>query len=331
MERGQVKRMKKTISVIVPVYNSEGTLDKCVTSLLDQTYNDVEVILVDNCSSDNSYRICQEFKKNNKNVLCFSLKSRGVSNARNFGISKSRGDYITFVDSDDYIDASAFEKVINEMEGANANVGIYGIVYEYGRRQKRYSFNSYVFDGALLPRIMFCNYAINGYSCNKIYARELIVKPNETIEFNTRISMMEDNLFNYQVLFNNHDLKCVFVNGVFYHYVQNELSACHKKVDSSALQYLIVRNKQIEMMNGAGINSDFLRIDYIINAFIIRKKMSYAGLMIPEQFSGLFDNADEYVRCKLKPISTRQWIKYFVIRYFPFLLIARIKIKRGNI
>lgn len=323
--------MKKIISVIVPVHNSEKTLNRCIASLLNQTYNDIEIILINNCSSDNSYKICRDFGKNNKNVLCFNLKNKGVSNARNYGVSKSNGDYITFVDSDDYIDEFAFEKVINEMEKVNADIGIYGIVYEYRRKQKRYSFDGQTFDGMSLPRIMFCNYAINGYSCNKIYARELIIKPYETVKFDADISMMEDNLFNYQILFSNQDLKCVFVQGVFYHYVQNDSSACHKKVGGSALQYLIVRNKQIEMLRGAGINSDFLKIDYIINAFMIRKKMCFSGFKISKQFSRLFNIADEYAICKLKSISSRQWLKYFTVRYLPFLLTVRIKNKRENI
>ena len=102
------------ISVIVPVYNSEKYLEKCVDSILSQTYTDIEVILVNDGSTDRSYSICEMFMKKDKRVITVHKENGGLSDARNAGLKIARGDYVTFIDSDDYIHTD----MINEMYNA---------------------------------------------------------------------------------------------------------------------------------------------------------------------------------------------------------------------
>lgn len=98
------------ISIVVAVYNAEKTLKKCVDSLLNQTYNNIEIILVNDCSKDNSLDICNEYSKVNDNVKVISNeRNSGVSNTRNNGIDNSTGEYICFVDSDDYVESNYIE------------------------------------------------------------------------------------------------------------------------------------------------------------------------------------------------------------------------------
>ena len=117
------------ISIVVAVYNAEKTLKKCVDSLLNQTYNNIEIILVNDCSKDNSLDICNEYSKANDNVKVISNdRNYGVSDTRNNGIDNSTGEYICFVDSDDYVESNYIEVLYYYYQKYNT-VPICGFVY----------------------------------------------------------------------------------------------------------------------------------------------------------------------------------------------------------
>ena len=97
--------MKDKISVIVPIYNMENYLKRCVESILNQTYTNLEIILVDDGSTDSSLEICRYFENKDKRVRVYTKENRGLSASRNFGVERATGVYIGFVDSDDYIEA----------------------------------------------------------------------------------------------------------------------------------------------------------------------------------------------------------------------------------
>lgn len=103
------------ISIIVPVYNSEKDLPTCLDSIINQTMQDIEVIIVDDGSTDNSLKICQEYAKNDKRILIHSQKNKGVSAARNMGLKLATGDFIGFVDSDDYIEPDTYSIALEHM------------------------------------------------------------------------------------------------------------------------------------------------------------------------------------------------------------------------
>ena len=92
------------ISIIVPIYNSENYIKKCLDSILAQTYSNLEVILIDDGSTDNSYNICKDYQKKDNRIVLLQQKNAGVSRARNHGLEVAKGEYIGFVDSDDLLD-----------------------------------------------------------------------------------------------------------------------------------------------------------------------------------------------------------------------------------
>ena len=95
--------MQALVSVIIPVYNVEKFLDRCVRSVLAQTYNNLEIILVDDGSPDRSGEMCDSLAKEDSRIVVFHKQNGGVSDARNYGTTHAKGEYITFVDSDDYV------------------------------------------------------------------------------------------------------------------------------------------------------------------------------------------------------------------------------------
>ena len=165
------------ISVIVPVYNVEKYLDRCVNSLLNQTYENIEIILVDDGSTDNSSEICNKWCKQDDRIRTFHKINGGLSSARNYGIKKAKGKYITFVDSDDWIDENTFE-IINEQK---ADMYIYGIYIndENGRKTMKTptcngKYNSLE---VLIKLNTYSNIDVS--VCNKIFLKSLF----ENIEF----------------------------------------------------------------------------------------------------------------------------------------------------
>ena len=110
------------VSVIIPVYNVEKYLEECIDSVLAQTYQNIEIILVDDGSTDSSGLICDRYAEKNTNISVIHQKNSGLSAARNSGLNKANGDYIYFLDSDDYISADAIEKLFSIAENDKSDI-----------------------------------------------------------------------------------------------------------------------------------------------------------------------------------------------------------------
>lgn len=117
-------RKKPKISIIVPVYNVEKYLERCLDSILSQSFNAFELILVNDGSTDNSYKICEKYSYNDKRIKLINKENGGLSSARNAGIEASQGEYIGFIDSDDYIDKFMYEILYNYAEKNKSDIVI---------------------------------------------------------------------------------------------------------------------------------------------------------------------------------------------------------------
>lgn len=114
--------MTEKISVIVPVFNAEATLDRCLQSIVSQTYKNLEIILINDGSEDKSLDICRAWEKQDNRIVLFNQKNNGVSSARNLGIDKATGDYVAFVDSDDWIAPNMYEKLIKKAKESQSDL-----------------------------------------------------------------------------------------------------------------------------------------------------------------------------------------------------------------
>ena len=121
------------LSIIVPVYNVEQVLEKCLLSIKNQTYQNYEVIMIDDGSNDKSGKICDKYMEKDNTYRVIHKKNEGVSKARNYGLDMAKGKYVMFIDSDDSILPDMFEKYINEIKISNVDVVIGGVIqYENG-------------------------------------------------------------------------------------------------------------------------------------------------------------------------------------------------------
>lgn len=219
------------ISVIVPVYNADRYLNKCIFSILNQTYKNIEIILINDGSVDNSLNLCMGFAKIDKRVKVFNQDNEGVDVARNVGINVSRGDYLAFVDSDDYLESSMIEKLVDAIEKQNADLVLckYKKVYPnkiiYCDEINLVNCNGQ----ELLNNYINFNYRYkkniiktdNVMSCvwRSLYKRDCIKK----IKF--KGNYCEDLLFNINYIQPN--FKIAVVNEYLYNYFQHENSALH--------------------------------------------------------------------------------------------------------
>lgn len=223
------------ISVIVPVYKVEPYLDRCVQSIVDQTYKNLEIILVDDGSPDNCPAMCDAWAEKDSRVLVIHKENGGVSSARNAGLDMATGDYISFVDADDLLDFSALES-------------LYFLIVKYHAEVSACGFKYVGADGSVENKSRLCGSGVISsdnskdhlirffkhfyqlcYCWNHLYTRRFF-RCDKPIRFSTDISMAEDVLFNVQIL-NECNRFIVNSEEYTYNYFQNETSVTHVSVD----------------------------------------------------------------------------------------------------
>ena len=117
---------EKLVTIVIPVYNSEKYLDDCIESVVNQSYKNIEILLINDGSTDNSKKICEKWSIIDKRIKIYNKKNSGAAESRNVGIEHSKGDYITFIDSDDYIETDLIEKCVKSIFTKNTIV-MYGL------------------------------------------------------------------------------------------------------------------------------------------------------------------------------------------------------------
>ena len=219
--------MQKKISVIVPVYNIEKYLVRCIESIRLQTYKNIEIILVDDGSTDNSGKICDEYKQKDERIVVVHKQNGGLSSARNAGLEKAQGDYIGFVDSDDYISEKMYELLINEIvdcENAIANI-MYVRAFDNGEIKSSrvpHTENETITAEKYLEELLL--HVGDVSVCTKLFPKSLI----QNIRFPEGVDN-EDLLFAINLIQVIKEVRFVGEVGYYYYVRQNSLSSKYSK------------------------------------------------------------------------------------------------------
>lgn len=188
--------MDKMVSVIVPVYNAERFINDCISSILGQTYSNIEVIIVDDGSDDKSLELCKEWLYKDKRIILINQMNKGVSTARNVGIERAKGYYIMFVDSDDIIDKDAIETYVKLLENREEKL----LFTEYRTNTGKVYGQDCASDSRRIDKSEVISYLLtpgfHGAVWSKLYNRK-VIKDND-LKFNSEIRFCEDVLFNYE-------------------------------------------------------------------------------------------------------------------------------------
>lgn len=271
------------ISIIVPVYNAEKYLRRCVDSILAQSFTDFELILVDDGSPDGSSVICDEYAKNDKRIKVIHKENGGVASARQCGIDNAAGEYTIHADPDDWVEPTMLEELYNKAKKTDADMVICDFYVDtdknsiYNRQEVSSETSQQVLVDLLFHRL-------HGSLWNKLI--KLACYTDYNIKFVERLNYCEDYLVCVKMLLNN--LKVAYVNNAFYHYDQvlNNDSITRKfstktleqlKMFVANLEKLIPENEEI-------IISNKLRI-----------KFSVFEYYMPNEFKSLYTEVDKHV------------------------------------
>ena len=263
------------ISVIIPVYNAELHLKKCIESLLSQTLKSCEFIFINDGSTDKSRFIIEEFQKNDNRIILINQQNKGVSVARNQGLKIGKGNYIGFLDADDYIESEYFEKLYNEISQDNLDciVGKYKSTLDGNTSISNHPFpsnkiyNKDFIKSKIIP--FFINEDKLNTIWNKLYRTEIIAS-NPHIQFPKGIVIGEDGLFN--VLFFNQCNSVKFIDYCGYNYQEIEKSATR---DASKKDYFEMALQQFNY----DYKNDF-RVDLAAEEIIKLKSLRFINTVI---------------------------------------------------
>lgn len=231
------------ISIIVPIYNVEKYLKRCIDSLINQTYRNIEIILVDDGSPDNCGKICDEYAKADSRIKVIHQINSGVSAARNAGLKIANGEYIGFIDSDDFVSPEMYEMLLTSMIKNNCDIAIGGYDYvdESGNVNRSYikKNDEVLSQHDVLYKQFDIEPTIRFGVVNKLYKRELI----NDVKFPENLKSSEDGVFLYKYL--KKISKAVFVHKPLYKNVERQGSATHGGLAPESLRDALYVHKKM--------------------------------------------------------------------------------------
>ena len=312
--------MSNLVSIIVPVYNVEKYIEKCLQSLLEQTYQAIEIILIDDGSTDKSGKICDNCANVDDRIRVIHQKNKGVSTARNVGIQYASGSYIVFVDPDDWVTSSFIQTLYNLLIDNDAELAIIGVLSHYETlseeivdfvdiakpKELKLMTSEQTLDN-ILDEDMFL-----GYLWNKMFKRELII--DNKIKFSEDVKIWEDLLFCCQYILQIN--KSVYRDEKLYVYNIRKNSVTNSIDNNKEKTKLLAAEKMLEICCEKS------------NMFIKKMKTMYVSTAIRLAFSCMYANGGydpEIVKEKIR--EAKPYIKeggsykiklyYFGLMYMP--------------
>lgn len=300
------------ISVIIPVYNAGKYLRPCLESVVNQTYSALQIILINDGSTDNSLELCREYAAKDSRIVLIDQENSGVSAARNRGVKEAKGEWFSFVDSDDYLELDAYEHCMSILSEQPCDAVCYEYFTTYPDHEVRHRMSPEWY--GVLDRRQSMHLLHGGlpFTWARLFHRRLV----EGISFDTKIFRGEDTLFNTEAVHLSE--RVYFTDKPLYHYVQTEQSACRGRF----------RPSQLSALKLAEFYPDFFAANYpeLLPGWTI----SMCHLIITiyyDMYSDMSDHSDEQKKAfsvykemyqgliKTK-LSARNRLKFWIFRYF---------------
>ena len=256
--------MSDLISVVVPIYNVEKYLTKCIDSIINQTYKNLEIILVDDGSPDNCGKICDEYKRKDSRIVVYHQSNKGVSASRNFGLSKSNGEYVIFVDSDDILNKNMIEVLHKNIKYYKADISVCG----YNYIEKNYVVNVYNTKKIIQYTkkeglVSFFNENSFGVGIwNKLFKKEII----KNVFFDENIKVNEDKKYLFDVIMKSN--KIIYEDQCLYNYIKRMDSVSGEKFSSKKLDIIKVNDYIEKQLKKMEVNDKNIEISFKKNKLI---------------------------------------------------------------
>lgn len=203
------------ISVIVPVYNVEQYVERCVKTLMEQTYSNYEILLIDDGSTDSSGKICDELASNEERISVYHKENGGLGSARNYGIERAKGKYVCFVDSDDTVSRDYLTKLEMGIRSTDSDIAICGYVYQTGEKKYLYTNNKRVIEVDDVVKEMAKGNPIYNFAWNKLYKMSIISQMDMLFEDRHCAEDMYFNCYYYRLI----DKACIIPDELYTYYV----------------------------------------------------------------------------------------------------------------
>ncbi len=274
---------EEKVSIIIPVYNSENYIKRCLDSIVNQTYKNVEVIAIDDGSKDKSLNILKEYKTNYSFIKVFSQQNNGVAKTRNKAISLTTGKYVMFIDNDDYIDSNYIEKYVTEIKERKADIVIGG----YKRvNEEKVLFKTAPKDSKWAKYIVVAPWA-------KIYKREVLIKSKaEFLDY----GIGEDVYFSLCLYAKNFKITTFNYIGYNWFYNNSSISNTSQKGFKEGIDILVLMNKLWELKEESSNESENIR--YYIYRYCIWYLLFSGHEATSEKFISEYDRLYAWLKEK---------------------------------
>lgn len=310
------------ISVVVPVYNTESYLRKCIASIQAQTYKNLEIICVDDGSADRSGIILDNMAKSDRRLHILHTENRGVSEARNTALELASGEFISFIDSDDYIEPDMYNLMIQGMRKQEVDIVTCNYSMVYGNEVVR-MINKVKVPEKPLDTIKFLEYVyerdiykgVAGYICTRLFRRSLImdnISKEIAVVFDNRLSFGEDVVFMAEISMRARQV--FYIHKSLYNYVQHEESAAHnRKKQLEKLDWIRAYEHVVKIYEENNVPEKI--VDLVKRMYVYR-----CGKTLETAFErgdhkkcemlkkNIKDNLETYIKTNINYLDRIQWI-----------------------
>lgn len=289
-----------TVSLIIPIYNSSKYLNKCLNSVINQTYPDLEIICINDGSNDNSIEILDKYARLDDRIIVINIENKGVSNARNIGIKEAKGKYITFLDSDDYLEKNCIDTLVKDIRQFGVDVvrGNYNIV---NNKDKRIGENILGNKSEICPSKILKDDILKGEKNAFVWLLLCKTEIIKNIKFNDKLSLMEDVIF-YMELLNKID-KIFLERKCLYNYVINfnSITRDSERIEKNIKEVQIfnkeikkyINNEEKIIANSGNTNYIIQLLSSIKNHKYRKRKEIYQDVFESEEYREIFKNIDK--------------------------------------
>lgn len=313
--------MSKLLSVIVPVYNVEAYLPKCIESILTQTYGDLELLLVDDGSPDNSGAICDDYAKKDSRITVIHKENGGQGSARNHALDIAKGEYIAFVDSDDFIEPNMYETMIEALERTGSDLSLCGFITHSGVR----FVNSAIPEGETvfasseeILRNYFASPFVGGQPWNKLFKRKVF----DEIRFPEGVAREDIYIMHLALA---ECKRAVHTSERLYHYVIREGSSEHQSFDPKVLISMKIADDRHLFIteNYPALCELSYKTTYGARMSAV-KKIVRSGAV--KQYREIYDELIEYLRNNPAPAKEQEKDRKLMV-YFPAIYKLKMDIR----